>query len=193
MRTQALISLTLLVLHCTVLQCIIFFFVISKTFFIPKFFQLKQLTIVLRHLFFSIFKTFPRWCLLVQNNGNMSLWNVSNMHENQWTKFVQSQQKKHKKNIKVVLLVSLLSTSEVWVLRTQPNIYVGAFFAIQRTKAKIFIWVLNTRLKLWADFTFINWIWFDWVTWRFSVSSMSTFIQIFQKLVLKKNIKQFDS
>ena len=35
-------------------------------------------------------------------------------------------------------------------------------------------------------FSLINWLWFDWVTWRFSSSSISTFIQIFLKLILKK-------
>ena len=47
-----------------------------------------------------------------------------------------------------VVLVSSLSASEVWVLRTQSNIYDGAFFAIQRIKANIFNWVLNTLRKI---------------------------------------------
>ena len=49
----------------------------------------------------------------------------------------------------------------------------------------IFKWVLNTPLKLWIDFTLINWFRFDWVIWEFSSSSLSTFIQLFRKL--KKN------
>ena len=77
------------------------------------------------------------------------------------------------------------------MLRTQSNMYVGAFCPIQRTKAnifnRIFKWVLSTPLSiLWTDFTLINWLKFDWVTWRFCSSSISTFIQIFQKLILKK-------
>ena len=47
--------------------------------------------------------------------------------------------------------------------------------------------------KYTSDSTLIRWLWFDGVTWRFSGSSMSTFIQIFQKFILKKKIKQFDS
>ena len=86
-----------------------------------------------------------------------------------------------------VVLVSLLSTSEVWVLRTQLNIYDRAFFAIQWTKAKILKWVLITPVKVWIDFILITWLWLGWVTWGFSASFMSTFIQIFQKLILKKN------
>ena len=31
----------------------------------------------------------------------------------------------------------------------------------------------------------INWLWFDWVTWGFSSSFLSIFIQIFQKLIKK--------
>ena len=70
------------------------------------------------------------------------------MHENQGTKFAQKQQEKHiKNNIKHVRL-SLSSTSEEQVLRTQSNIYFGAFFAIEGTKANIFNWVLNTPRKL---------------------------------------------
>ena len=38
------------------------------------------------------------------------------------------------------------STSDVRILIS--NIYVEAAFAIQRTKAKIFSWFLNTPLKL---------------------------------------------
>ena len=53
--------------------------------------------------------------------------------------------------------------------------------------------VVSTPLKLWTDFTLINWLWFDWVTWRFSISSISTFVRIFQNLIFKKRIKQFDS
>ena len=45
------------------------------------------------------------------------------------------------------------------------------FFCIQGTKANIFNWFLNTTLKLWVDFALINWLWFDWVTWRFSITS----------------------
>ena len=83
--------------------------------------------------------------------------------------------------------MSLSTTSEVWVLRTQLNIYDGGFLAIPWTKAKIFNWVLNTPLKLWTDFTVTTWLWFGWVICGFSTSLMSTFIQIFQKLILKKN------
>ena len=98
------------------LQYFIYFWIISvicKKNFIRKNFLLKHLRSVLCHLFFSIFKIFLRWCLLVQSNGSMSLLNMSNMHENQWNKFVQSQHKKHKDNIKHVVLVSFLSTSGV--------------------------------------------------------------------------------
>ena len=98
------------------LQYFIYFWIISvicKKKFIRKNFLLKHLRSVLCHLFFSIFKIFLRWCFLVQSNGSMSLVNMSNMHENQWNKFVQSQHKKHKDNIKHVVLVSFLSTSGV--------------------------------------------------------------------------------
>ena len=63
------------------------------------------------------------------------------------------------------------------------------FFRIQGTKAKFSI---NFQMgskdtsETLNSITLINWLWFDWVTWRFSSSSMSTFIQIFQKLILKK-------
>ena len=43
-------------------------------------------------------------------------------------------------------LPTLPSTSDVRILIS--NIYVEAAFAIQRTKAKIFSWFLNTPLKL---------------------------------------------
>ena len=68
------------------------------------------------------------------------------MQENQCTKF--DQQLKHKNDMNDVVMVSLLTTSEVWVLRAQLNIYDGEFYAILWTKAKIFNWVLNTLLKL---------------------------------------------
>ena len=47
-----------------------------------------------------------------------------------------------------VVLVYLSSVSEMWVLRTQSNIYNGVFFTIQRIKSKIFNWVLNKPLNL---------------------------------------------
>ena len=37
--------------------------------------------------FFSFFETFPGWSLLVQNNRNINLWNLSSIYENHWTKF----------------------------------------------------------------------------------------------------------
>ena len=94
------------------------------------------------------------------------------------------------KSIRTSWVMFLSKTSEVWVLRTQLNIYDGAFFAIQCTKAKIFDWVLNTPLKLWTDFTLNTWLWFGWVTWGFSTSFMSTFIQIFQNSFWKKKKKK---
>ena len=48
----------------------------------------------------------------------------------------QNLHNKSTRTTKDLVLVSLLSTSEVYVLRIQSNIYIGAFFAIQRTKAK---------------------------------------------------------
>ena len=72
------------------------------------------------------------------------------------------------------------------VLRTQSNMSVGTFFAIQQKKSTIFNWVLNTPLKLWTVFTFINWLWFGWINWRFSISFMSTFIQIFPTFIWEK-------
>ena len=62
-----------------------------KHFFIPKLFLLEHVRSVLYHLFFfSFFETFPGWCLLVQNNGNINLWNLSSIYENHWTKFVNN-------------------------------------------------------------------------------------------------------
>ena len=60
-------------------------------------------------------------------------------------------------------------------------------FVIQWTKAKVFSLVLNIPLKVWADFTLSTWLWFGCVTWRFSTSFTSTFIQILQNFILKKN------
>ena len=60
-------------------------------------------------------------------------------------------------------------------------------FVIQWTKAKIFNWALNTPLKLGTDIALITWIWFGWITWGFATSLMGSFIQIFQKFILKKN------
>ena len=51
------------------------------------------------------------------------------MHENQCAKYVQSQQWRHKNNVCDILVMSLVLTSEVWVLRTQLNIYNGDLFA----------------------------------------------------------------
>ena len=85
-----------------------------------------------------------------------------------------------------IVLVSLMTTRQMWVLRTQLYIYDGDF-CNSMGKAKIFNWVLNTPLKLWTDFTVTTWLWFGWVICGFSTSLMSTFIQIFQKLILKKN------
>ena len=50
------------------------------------------------------------------------------MHENQCAKYVQSQQWRHKNNVCDIVVMSLLLTSEVWVLRTQLNIYNGDLF-----------------------------------------------------------------
>ena len=63
-------------------------------------------------------------------------------------------------------------------------------FCNQDVKAKIFNWVLNTPLKLWKDFTLINWLWLSWATWRFSISFMSTFIQVFPKIHFEKKKKK---
>ena len=46
------------------------------------------------------------------------------------------------------VLVSLSTTSEVWVLMTQLNIYDGAFPETELEKHKTFNWVLNTLMKL---------------------------------------------
>ena len=79
------------------------------------------------------------------------------------------------------------TTLEVWVLRTQLKIYDGTFLSVQWKKAKIFHWVLNTPLNFWTYLTLITWLWFGWVTWGYSISFMSTFIQTFQTFILKKN------
>ena len=47
------------------------------------------------------------------------------MFENQCAKYFQSQQKRHNNSMTLYLLL----TSEVWVFRTQSNIYDWAFFA----------------------------------------------------------------
>ena len=46
---------------------------LQNTFFIPKRFLIEHLRNALTQLFFSIFVTLSRWCLLVQNNENISL------------------------------------------------------------------------------------------------------------------------
>ena len=51
------------------------------------------------------------------------------MHENQCAKYVQSQQWMQKNNVCDIVVMSLVLTSEVWVLRTQLNIYNGDLFA----------------------------------------------------------------
>ena len=79
--------------------------------------------------------------------------------------------------------MSLSSTSSI---ETQSNIYVRDFIAILRTKAKSFNRFLNTSLKLWKHFTLINRLSFDWITWQFFISFMSTFIQIFLQFILNK-------
>ena len=94
-------------------------------------------------------------------------------------------QEQHKWCCSGVFIVNFKSVS----IETQSNIYVRDFFAIQRTKAKIFNRVLSTPLKPWKYFTLINWLWFGWITWRFFISFMSTFIQIFPQLILKKKNK----
>ena len=106
----------------------------AKHFFKPK--ATRKFRSVLCHLFFSIFETLPGWCLLVQNNGNMNLWNMLNMHENQWTKFVQSQQYNHKNNISDVVLVSLSSTSERRVMRGSQKSTLELFLQFSRQKLK---------------------------------------------------------
>ena len=52
-------------------------------------------------------------------------------------------------------------------------------FFLQLNVQEIFNWVLNMPLKIWADFNLINCLWFGWVTWRYSISFVSRFIQIF--------------
>ena len=106
----------------------------AKHFFKPK--ATRKFRSVLCHLFFSIFETLPGWCLLVQNNGNMNLWDMLNMHENQWTKFVQSQQYNHKNDISDVVLVSLSSTSEGRVLRDSQKSTLELFLQFSRQKLK---------------------------------------------------------
>ena len=58
----------------------------------------------------------------------------------------------------VMLFWCLYCQLQVYLLRTQLNIYDGAVFSIQWTKANIFNWVLNTPLKVWPNFTFITWL-----------------------------------
>ena len=41
-----------------------------------------------------------------------------------------------------------------------------------------------------SRFTLITWLWFGRVTWRFSTSFKSRFIEIFQKFILKINFEQ---
>ena len=59
-----------------------------------------------------------------------------NMHENQWTKFVQSQQYNHKNDISDVVLVSLSSTSEGRVLRDSQKSTLELFLQFNRQKLK---------------------------------------------------------
>ena len=79
-----------------------------------------------------------------------------------------------------------MSLSSACSIETQSNIYVRDFIAILRTKAKSFNRFLNTSLKLWKHFTFVNLLSFGWINWQFFISFTSTFIQIFPQFILNK-------
>ena len=79
-----------------------------------------------------------------------------------------------------------MSLSSIFSIETQSNIYVRDFIAIQQTKAKSFNRFLNTSLKLWKHFTFVNLLSFGWINWQFFISFTSTFIQIFPQFILNK-------
>ena len=68
-----LIALALLTLHCTSFHLVLNYRCYLQNIFIPKLFLNEHLRSVLSHIFFSIFQTFPRCCLLAQNNGNINL------------------------------------------------------------------------------------------------------------------------
>ena len=108
--------------------------------------------------FFPIFDIIPRWCLFVQNNGNINFWNMLNMHENQCTKFVERQHKDTR--TRWIMLF--------WCLHQRCGYSGPSWISMMElfskfncnSKAKIFYWVLNTSLKLWRDFTLIIWLLF---------------------------------
>ena len=59
------------------------------------------------------------------------------MHENQWRKFIQSQQWKHKNKISDIALMSLLSISEVRYLGPSPT---SLLEQLNREKVKVSTW-----------------------------------------------------
>ena len=93
-----------------------------------------------------------------------------NMHENQCAKYVQSQQWMQKNNVCDIVVMSLVLTSEVWVLRTQLNIYNGGLFTkILGSKYTSDVWIYFTHccdVSI-VDFKHVN---FGWLTSEFSAS-----------------------
>ena len=103
--SSSLISYTYFALY-NILSILESFLLFANIFYTKTFPTLEHLRSVLCHLFFSFFKSFLRWSLPVQNNGNLSLWNMSNMHENQWTKFAQQKHKNNKRSCSGVFIVN---------------------------------------------------------------------------------------
>ena len=81
--------------------------VICKTFFISKPFLLKNLRRVLCHLFISIFENLFRWCLIVQNNENMHLWNICEKCEIYMEIFVWNMFKVNTKGTRMTWVIML--------------------------------------------------------------------------------------
>ena len=136
----SLIIPTLLILHCTIFHlflnhlCSLQNIFDNKT-FSPQTFQ-KCVMSSIFFFFFLIFKPFPDGVYLFKT---METW-VREICQicMKNSELICSKSTKAVNNIKDVVLVSLMSTSGVLVLRTRLKMYVGAFFAIQGTKAKIF-------------------------------------------------------
>ena len=109
-----------------------------------------------------------------------------NMHENQWTKFVQSQQYNHKNDISDVVLVSLSSTSEGRVLRDIQKSTLELFLQFNRQKLKystgflIHFWKFEKVLLWLTDFDFAGLL---EIFYQFH----EHIIQIFQNFILRKN------
>ena len=161
-----LTTLTLLILHCTAFHLFFNHRCYLKNIFHSKTFPNWAFEICFKS---SIFSTLSRWGLLLQNNGNMNFCIKLNMHETKAQNLVNN---KSTRTTWMMLFWCLYQQLQRWGYWGPSWTFTNElFFAIQWTKAKTYNWVLNTPLKLWADFTLTTWLWFGYLTWEFSASS----------------------